>query len=161
MRKFYQAFGFSTELDKGGEPTATARKDAGNDTTGYYAPDRSAPIQFGFFAKLFADPITRANMLAQEKPETISASDLLDYGDTLLRTLRALGPDMNREGVVEREIARLKTGWMKRELDKNRDATVRSVMDMQRETRTRWEAAQPDKRSEEDDGRREDGNPAK
>ena len=68
---------------------------------------------------------------------------------------------MNREGVVEKEIARLKTDWGKRQYDKNRDATVRSVMDMQRETRTRWEMAQPDKRSEEDDGRREDGESAK
>ncbi len=161
MRKFYLAFGYSADLDKGGEPTATARKDAGNDTTGYYAPDRSAPRQFGFFEKMFADPITLADMLAQEKPETISASDLLAYGDTLLRTLRALGPDMNREGVVEREITRLKTGWMKGGLDKNRDATVRNVMDMQRETRTRWEADQMEERSKDDGGRREDGKTAK
>lgn len=143
MRKFYQAFGFSTELDKGGEPTATARKDAKKDSEDYYAPLEEDGVKL------------------ESRKTRIKAADLLTYGDTLLRTLRALGPDMNREGVVEREIARLKTGWMKGELDKNRDATVRSVMDMQRETRTRWEAAQPDKRSEEDDGRREDGNPAK
>ena len=143
MRKFYQAFGFSTELDKGGEPTATARKDAKKDSEDYYAPLEEDGVKL------------------ESRKTRIKATDLLTYGDTLLRTLRALGPDMDREGVVEREIARLKTGWMKGELDKNRDATVRSVIDMQRETRTRWEAAQPDKRSEEDDGRREDGNPAK
>lgn len=143
MRKFYQAFGFSTELGKGGEPTATARKDAKKDSEDYYAPLEEDGVKL------------------ESRKTRIKAADLLTYGDTLLRTLRALGPDMNREGVVEREITRLKTGWMKGELDKNRDATVRNVMDMQRETRTRWEAAQPDKRSEEDDGRREDGNPAK
>ncbi len=143
MRKFYQAFGFSTELDKGGEPTATARKDAKKDSGDYYAPLEEDGVKL------------------ESRKTRIKAADLMAYGDTLLRTLRTLGPDMNREGVVEREIARLKTGWMKGEIDKNRDATVRSVMDMQRETRTRWEAAQPDKRSEEDDGRRDDGNPAK
>lgn len=143
MRKFYQAFGFSTELDKGGEPTATARRDARKDSENYYAPLEEDGVKL------------------ESRKTRVKAADLLTYGDTLLRTLRALGPDMNREGVVEREIARLKTGWMKGELDKNRDSTVRSVMDMQRETRTRWEMAQPDKRSEEDDGRREDGESAK
>lgn len=143
MRKFYQAFGFSAELDKSGEPTATTRKDAKNDSEDYYAP------------------LEEEGVKVESRKTRIKAADLLAYGDTLLRTLRALGPDMNREGVVEREIARLKTGWMKGELDKNRDATVRSVMDMQRETRTRWEMAQPDKRSGEDDGRKEDGKPAK
>ena len=143
MRKFYQAFGFSTELDKGGEPTATARRDARKDSENYYAPLEEDGVKL------------------ESRKTRVKAADLLTYGDTLLRTLRALGPDMNREGVVEREIARLKTGWLKGELDKNRDATVRSVMDMQRETRTRWEMAQPDKRSEEDDGRREDGESAK
>lgn len=143
MRKFYQAFGFSTELDKGGEPTATARRDARKDSENYYAPLEEDGVKL------------------ESRKTRVKAADLLTYGDTLLRTLRSLGPDMNREGVVEREIARLKTGWMKGELDKNRDATVRSVMDMQRETRTRWEMAQPDKRSEEDDGRREDGESAK
>ena len=143
MRKFYQAFGFSTELDKGGEPTATARRDARKDSEDYYAP------------------LVEDGVKLESRKTRVKAADLLAYGDTLLMTLRALGPDMNREGVVEREIARLKTGWLKGELDKNRDATVRSVMDMQRETRTRWEMAQPDKRSEEDDGRREDGESAK
>lgn len=143
MRKFYQAFGFSTELDKGGEPTATARRDARKDSENYYAPLEEDGVKL------------------ESRKTRVKAADLLTYGDTLLRTLRALGPDINREGVVEREIARLKTGWLKGELDKNRDATVRSVMDMQRETRTRWEMAQPDKRSEEDDGRREDGESAK
>jgi len=139
MRKFYQAFGFSTELDKGGEPTATARKAAKKDSESYYAP------------------LEEDGKKVESRKTRIKAADLMAYGDTLLRTLRALGPDMNREGVVEREIARLKTGWMKGEIDKNRDATVRSVMDM----RTRWEAAQPDKRGEDDDGRREERDASK
>ena len=137
MRKFYQAFGFSAELDKGGEPTATARKEAKKDSEDYYAPLEEDGVRL------------------ESRKTRVKAADLLSYGDTLLRTLRALGPDMNREGVVDREIARLKTGWIKGELDKNRDATVRSVMNMQREARTRWETAQADKRSGEDDGRRE------
>jgi len=144
MRKFYQAFGFSADIDKGGEPTATARKAAKKDSESYYAP------------------LEEDGKKVESRKTRIKAADLLAYGDTLLRTLRALGPDMNREGVVDREIARLKTGWIKGELDKNRDATVRSVMGMQREARTRWEMAQPEKTSGEgDDGRKEDGKPAK
>ena len=137
MRKFYQAFGYAADLDKGGEPTASGRAAARKDSEDYYAP------------------LEEDGVRVETGKTEISASDLVKYGDTLLRTLRALGPDMNREGVVEREIARLKTGWIKGELDKNRDATVRSVMNMQREARTRWETAQAEKRSEEDDGRRE------
>ena len=144
MRKFYRAFGFSAELDNGGEPTATARKEAKKDSENYYAPLEEDGVRL------------------ESRKTRVKAADLLAYGDTLLRTLRALGPDMNREGVVDREIARLKTGWIKGELDKNRDATVRSVMGMQREARTRWEMAQPEKTSGEgDDGRKEDGKPAK
>ena len=143
MRKFYQAFGYSADLDKGGEPTASGLTAARKDSESYYAP------------------LVEDGVKVESRKTRIKAADLLKYGDSLLRTLRTLGPDMNREGVVEREIARLKTGWMKGELDKNRDATVRSVMDMQREARTRQEMAQPEKRSEEDDGRKEHDKPAK
>ena len=139
MRKFYQAFGYKGEVNARGEIPASDRK---NDTSDYAAPrnpgDRHSENYF-----------------------RIPASELFVYGDTLLHTLRALGPDMNREGVVEKEIARLKTDWGKRQYDKNRDATVRSVMDMQREARTRWEMARPEERREDDDGRRKDGDTAK
>jgi len=121
MRKFYAAFGYKGEVNAQGEIPASDRK---NDTSDYAAPrnpgDRHSENYF-----------------------RIPAAELFVYGDTLLRTLRALGPDMNREGVVEKEIARLKTSWGKRQYDKNRDATVRSVMDMQREARTRWETSKP------------------
>ena len=139
MRKFYQAFGYKGEVNARGEIPASDRK---NDTSDYAAPrnpgDRHSENYF-----------------------RIPANELFVYGDTLLRTLRTLGPDMNREGVVEKEIARLKTDWGKRQYDKNRDATVRSVMDMQREARTRWEMADSDKRRENDGKRRTDGNTAK
>ena len=138
MRKFYQAFGYKGEVNARGEIPASDRK---SDTSDYAAPRNPGDRHSENYFK-------------------IPAADLFIYGDTLLRTLRALGPDMNREGVVEREIARLKTDWGKRQYDKNREATVRSVMDMQREARTRWEMAQPDKRSEDDDGRR-NGNASK
>lgn len=129
MRKFYQAFGYKGEVNARGEIPASDRK---SDTSDYAAPrtpgDRHSENYF-----------------------RIPAAELFVYGDTLLRTLRALGPDINREGVVEKEIARLKTDWGKRQYDKNRDATVRSVMDMQREARARWEMARPA------DGRPQDG----
>lgn len=122
MRKFYQAFGFKGDLSEKGEVPASVRK---SDTTDYYAPRKEGDRHSDNYFR-------------------IPAADLFQYGDTLLRTLRALGPDMNREGVVEREISRLKTDWKKREYDANRAATVKSVMDMQREARARFETAQPE-----------------
>lgn len=139
MRKFYQAFGYVGDVNPEGEIPASVRK---NDTTDYYAPREAGDRHSDEYFK-------------------IPASELFKYGDSLLRTLKAMGPDMNREGMVEKVISRLKTDWKKKQFDSNRAASIRSLMDMQREARARRESAQPDKRSEEDDGRREYGNPAK
>jgi transcription-repair coupling factor (superfamily II helicase) len=110
---------------------------------------------------LSATPIPRTLYMSMTGMRDLSLLKTPPRERVAVETHIVADSDETVRAAVEREIARLKTGWMKGELDKNRDATVRSVMDMQRETRTRWEAAQPDKRSEEDDGRREDGNPAK
>lgn len=136
MRKFYRAFGYTPDLKSNGEVGATDRNAAKKDSTDYYAPLEEDGIKL------------------ESRKTRIKASDLLRYGDSLLLTLRSLGPDMNREGVVEREIARLRTGWMKGEIDRNRDATVRSVLDMQREARARLAAEQEGNSAKEnDDGR--------
>lgn len=136
MRKFYRAFGYTPDLKSDGEVGATDRNAAKKDSTDYYAPLKEDGIKL------------------ESRKTRIKASDLLRYGDSLLLTLRSLGPDMNREGVVEREIARLRTGWMKGEIDRNRDATVRSVLDMQREARARLAAEQEGNSAKEnDDGR--------
>lgn len=136
MRKFYRAFGYTPDLKSDGEVGATDRNAAKKDSTDYYAPLEEDGIKL------------------ESRKTRIKASDLLRYGDSLLLTLRSLGPDMNREGVVEREIARLRTGWMKGEIDRNRDATVRSVLDMQREARARLAAEQEGNSAKEnDDGR--------
>ncbi len=136
MRKFYRAFGYTPDLKSDGEVGATDRNAAKKDSTDYYAPLEEDGIKL------------------ESRKTRIKASDLLRYGDSLLLTLRSLGPDMNREGVVEREIARLRTGWMKGEIDRNRDATVRSVLDMQREARARLAAEQEvNSAKENDDGR--------
>ncbi|MBR0505672.1 MAG: hypothetical protein IJJ84_09715, partial [Kiritimatiellae bacterium] len=117
-----------------GEASATERNAAQKDSVEYYAPLETDGIRL------------------ESSDTRIKAADLLRYGDSLLMTLRALGPDMNREGVVDREIARIKTSWMKGEIDRNRDATVRSVMDIQREARTRWIAEQGDTTTKESKG---------
>lgn len=136
MRQFYRAFGYAPDLKSDGEVGATDRNAAKKDSTDYYAPLEEDGIRL------------------ESRKTRIKATDLLRYGDSLLLTLRALGPDINREGVVEREIARLRTGWMKGEIDKNRDATVRSVMDMQREARARMATEQEGTSAKEnDDGR--------
>lgn len=136
MRKFYRAFGYTPDLKSDGEVGVTDRNAAKKDSTDYYAPLEEDGIKL------------------ESRKTRIKASDLLRYGDSLLLTLRSLGPDMNREGVVEREIARLRTGWMKGEIDRNRDATVRSVLDIQREARARLAAEQEGNSAKEnDDGR--------
>ena len=133
MRKFYRAFGYAPDLKSDGEASATERNAAQKDSTDYYAP-HEVDGNIGSVG-------TRIN-----------ASDLLRYGDSLLMTLRALGPDMNREGVVEREIERIRTRWIRFQIDSNRDATVRSVMDMQREARTRWITEQGETSTKEING---------
>lgn len=134
MRKFYRAFGYSPDLNSSGEASATERNAAQKDSVEYYAPLETDGIRL------------------ESSDTRIKAADLLRYGDSLLMTLRALGPDMNREGVVDREIARIKTSWIKGEIDRNRDAMVRSVLDIQREARTRWIAEQGDTTTKESKG---------
>ena len=56
-------------------------------------------------------------------------AELFDLGDELRRTLAALGPDVDREAVAEREIARIKVKWWKGKFDRNRAALAKSVMD--------------------------------
>ena len=134
MRKFYRAFGYAPDLNSNGEASATERTNSKKDSIQYYAP------------------LEENGSRVTSKETRIKASDLLRYGDSLLMTLRALGPEMNREGVVEREITRIRTNWMKGEIDKNRDATVRNIMDIQREARTRWIAEQDGTSTKENKG---------
>lgn len=139
MRRFYRAFGYTGEVASDGEIAASDRK--ANADVDYYAPRKPGDRHSDNYFR-------------------IPAAELFKYGDSLLLTLRALGPDMNRQGVVEREIARLRTDWMKGAFDRNRDATVRSVMDMQREARATWDATQTNERRTGDEGKR-DGSTAK
>lgn len=139
MRRFYQAFGYAPDLKGDGEAGTAERNAAKKDSTDYYAP------------------LEEDGQKVESRKTRIKATELLGYGDSLLATLRSLGPDINREGVVDREIARLRTGWMKGEIDKNRDATVRSVLDMQREARTRMAAGQDGTSKKENKGDGRDG----
>ena len=106
MRKFYRAFGYAPELQSDGDAGATVRNAAKKDSTEYYAP------------------LEENGERVESRKTRVKATELLEYGDTLLRTLRELGPDVSREGVVEREISRLKSEWIKGELKKNIQATV-------------------------------------
>lgn len=120
MRRFYQSFGYIPELGAGGQSTSGGRKAAKNDSTDYYAP------------------WYKNGTKAIRASTKVAAADILRYGDTLLATLRTLGPEMDRERVVERELGRLKTEWIKKQVDGNIWATVDSVIDMQTEARKRW-----------------------
>lgn len=106
MRKFYRAFGYAPELQSDGDAGATVRNAAKTDLTNYYAP------------------LEENGERVESRKTRVKATELLKYGDTLLRTLRELGPDVSREGVVEKEISRLKSEWIKGELKKNIQATV-------------------------------------
>lgn len=117
MRKLYSAFGFTGELSSDGRISASDRKAVESES--FYAPrSESEPYQ--------------------EEGKKISGKDLFLYGEAFLRTLRTLGPDVNREGVVEKEIARLKTDWVRSNFAANRDAAVKNILDISRELKTAY-----------------------
>ena len=117
MRRFYAAFGYTGETSGDGGVPQTAKKEM--DGIDFYAP------------------VEKDGTKVEDSSTEVKGRDLFDYGETLLRTLRSLGPEMNRMGVVDAEIARLKTQWLKGKLSENRDASVRHIMDIQREARVR------------------------
>lgn len=106
MRKFYRAFGYAPELQPDGDAGVSVRNAAKKDTTEYYAP------------------LEEDGQRVESRKTRVKATELLEYGDALLRTLRELGPDVSREGVVDKEITRLKSEWIKGEVKKNIQATV-------------------------------------
>ena len=145
MRKFYKAFGYAPELQSDGDIGQAARNAAGKDTTAYYAP------------------LEEDGQKVESRKTRIKASELVEYGDALLNTLRELGPDVSRGGVVDTEISRLKSNWVKGEVKKNIQATV----DAARRSAILFRGSLPDAVGEKDDeqdakkkGRRDDDNSA-
>ncbi len=117
MRKLYSAFGFTGELSSDGRISASDRKAVESES--FYAPrSESEPYQ--------------------EEGKKISGKDLFLYGEAFLRTLRTLGPDVNREAVVEKEIARIKADWVRGNFAANRDAAVKNILDISREIKTSY-----------------------
>lgn len=106
MRKFYKAFGYSPDMKGDGDVGVSERNAAKNDFTNYYAP------------------MEKDGQRVENISTRVRARELLEYGDALLKTLRTLGPDVNREGVVEKEISRLKSQWIAGNVKKNIQATV-------------------------------------
>ena len=73
--------------------------------------------------------------------------------------MRSMGPEVHREELVNREISRMKTEWIKRgffdsKIDENVAATVRSMMDVQREMQAGESALRMDaaEETEKDNG---------
>lgn len=117
MRKLYSAFGFTGELSSDGRISASDHKAIKSES--FYAPrSESEPYQ--------------------DEGKEISGKDLFLYGETFLRTLRTLGPDVNREAVVEKEIARIKADWVSDNFAANRDAAVKSILDISRELKASY-----------------------
>jgi hypothetical protein len=109
MRKFYKAFGYAPDLKSDGEVGVTERNAAKRNYTDYHAP------------------LERDGQRVETRKTRVTASQLLEYGDALLKTLRTKGPDIDREGVVEQEISRLKTNWIEGDFSKNIEATLEAV----------------------------------
>jgi hypothetical protein len=129
MRKLYSAFGFTGELSSDGRISASDRKVVESES--FYAPrSESEPYQ--------------------EEGKKISGKDLFLYGEAFLRTLRTLGPDVNREGVVEKEIARIKTDWVRGNFAANRDAAVKNILDISREIKTSYFLSNETKKDNKD-----------
>jgi hypothetical protein len=129
MRKLYSAFGFTGELSSDGRISASDRKVVESES--FYAPrSESEPYQ--------------------EEGKKISGKDLFLYGEAFLRTLRTHGPDVNREGVVEKEIARIKTDWVRGNFAANRDAAVKNILDISREIKTSYFLSNETKKDNKD-----------
>lgn len=117
MRKLYAAFGYTGEVSGGGT-IPTAEKNA-NASEEFYAPKAEGEEDRPSFKK-------------------ISGKELFEYGERFLRTLKTLGPDVNRAGVVEAEIARLKTEWKKADYVSNLKDGVSNILKIQREMKTKF-----------------------
>lgn len=118
MRKFYQAFGYKGEVGSDGQIPLQTRK---SEVFTYY----SAPHE--------------ADDRHSDSHFEIPAQELFRYGDELLKALKSLGPDVSREGVIDREIARMKTKWWKGKFDRNIQESLKTVMNAQREAATQRE----------------------
>ena len=94
-----------------------------------------------------------SSLKAPGTTESVSAPQLFAYGDAFLNTLRLLGPDIDRVGVVDAEIERLKTHWQRGKFNENRDESLRNVMNIQRELRARFEMENDDGKSDDDASR--------
>ena len=116
MRKFYSAFGYNGEIDSRGHiPTGEQKENAGVE---FYRPqgdvDHTGSAWNG-----------------------TSGRDLFAYGDSLLRTIRNLDPGVNREAIIDAEIARLKKEDRAHSYSWFRDKAVEEVMTSMRELKTR------------------------
>ena len=124
MRRFYEAFGYYGEVGSDGSVPASVRR---GDTTWYKLQGSKSLLL----------------------PSIVPAEELYDYGDTLLRKLRSLDPDTNREAVVEKTIERLKIDGLKVGRDANREALVKIVTDIQREELARQARPEADRQTEQ------------
>lgn len=114
MKRFYAAFGYRGDLTREGEVTDTAR--SRERKTAYPVP-----------------------VLEGEPSETIKGEELFALGETFLATLRSLGPDAYRPEVMEKTLERIKTDWHTDDFNRNRDARVRDILDIQRNLRQQEE----------------------
>lgn len=124
MRRFYEAFGYYGEVGSDGSVPASVRR---GDTTWYKLQGSESLLL----------------------SSVVPAEQLYGYGDTLLRKLRTLGPDANREAVVEKTIERLKIDGLKVGQDASREALVKIVTDVQREELARQARPEADRQTEQ------------
>ena len=121
VKKLYRAFGYKGEISSNGAPPAADKKKA--NFLDFYAPSAEGE---------------------EEKPryKKISGRKLFEYTQSVLNELKSLGPEVNREAILDREISRLKTEWIKEDLKANIDASVKSIIDMRRNWKSRINASQ-------------------
>lgn len=116
MRKFYSAFGYNGEIDsRGNIPSSEQKENAGVE---FYRPAGDVSHEGSAW-------------------NGTSGRDLFAYGDSLLRTLRNLEPGVNREAIIDAEIARLKKEDRAHSYYWFRAKAVEEVMTSMREFKTR------------------------
>lgn len=114
----YREFGYNGETGANGLAPASVQK---KDDTSYYVPQAEG-----------ADEDDRIK---------VKASEMYDYVQQMLHTLRALPPDVDRKEATKAVVKECKTNWIKSgwfdsSIEQNKQSGMRAIMDYQREAQT-------------------------
>ena len=133
----YREFGYNGETGSNGLAPASVQK---KDDTSYYVPQAEG-----------ADEDDRIK---------VKASEMYDYVQQMLHTLRALPPDVDRKEAAKAVVRECKTNWIKSgwfdsTIEQNKQSGMRAIMDYQREAQTARAVSEAKRGEDKDDAKTE------